>query len=99
MAAIARIRLGLGEYEFWRLTPRQFLAYMEEWTECERRHWARFRFNATACARAAGHDVNYMEEPPEDREADPEVFMAWLKSKAEKSAPSAGHGEELRTEG
>lgn len=92
MAAIGRIRLGLAEGEFWRLTPRQFTAYMDEWGECERRRWAPARFVATACALAAGHYVNYMEEP--EPELDPagadqraSNLEAWLKARAAPPKP------------
>lgn len=99
MAAIARVRLNLQEDEFWRLTPRQLDAYLREWAEGEKRKWKRVKFLATACAHAAGHDVDYMEEP-EEQEADPDRFRAWLdKHRAPKDDGETDQHNDGGTEG
>jgi hypothetical protein len=81
MAEIGRIDLGLSEYEFWRLTPRQFYGYMQRHIAAQQRQEQLVRFLATASARAAGHNVNYMEDASE-AQPDAGVFAAWLQSRA-----------------
>lgn len=77
--------------ELLRITPGMFLALQRERHEKAKADMLGFRFLATVVERIVGSDVNYMDDMEDAApEGDPELFEAWLRSKAEAAKRTTG---------